>query len=551
MRSIDIMRNRRAPATDLQRSVVGTIGKISYDATRLALLGTSQIFKQFMGVAVGSMISNGAVQAPRMLNYFARGFRHMNHPMLNEFNISQRGTILGGFFSEATDVISERGLIKKNVLAKVLDLRKSIGDTIAKPLGAGDAGVARASWWMYYLDYLYKKGVDVNAIDFETIRPDYDAAAYAEQMVSRMQNANDRASMPELYASGDPFLKIMRDFALPFSSFSVNMNRRMANDIDILYNGTSSQKLQAYRSLQSAVVEQFVFNSMKVYLLGSATQAGADLLSDYFEISDDELEKVYKSAYGDTRKTKTEKVIWNSIEDIFMGALPAPVKSGIKEYVNKSYVALTGVDEEWQNGPFYVYRTTDDPDFPSWIDYTGVYGMYGKTIYDVGKMGEMAITGEYEAAEGAKVEMSDNEQRAVMASALIDFAALAGVSDQDVSSINTKLKRQIKKHLGREYGKDIQITVPKKAATIADPFRDVDREVSAERFVRFWNDPETTEQERYNVIKQGVINKRTWTEKAGEGRVSFMDALKKLDRKAYIKVKLLKKKAEREVKLGQ
>jgi peptide deformylase len=147
--------------------------------------------------------------------------------------------------------------------------------------------------------------------------------------------------------------------------------------------------------------------------------------------------------------------------------------------------------------------------------------------------------------------MSDNEQRAVMASALIDFAALAGVSDQDVSSINTKLKRQIKKHLGREYGKDIQITVPKKAATIADPFRDVDREVSAERFVRFWNDPETTEQERYNVIKQGVINKRTWTEKAGEGRVSFMDALKKLDRKAYIKVKLLKKKAEREVKLGQ
>jgi hypothetical protein len=540
-KAINIQRDEKVPLTDADRRVMKVIAQISFDAGRLALLGTSQVFKQFVGVAAGGLWTAGPTEAPRMLRYFAKGMSLANHPMLREFNISQRGTIMGGFFDPASSKITEKGLSERTMFDRVMETRQKIGEAIGKPLEKGDAGVARASWWMYYLDHLYKRGVDIESIDFADIKPDYDAAAYAEHMVSRMQNANDRASMPELYKSGNWSLKLIRDLAVPFSSFAINMRMRMAQDIDSVINGPKEDRIRALNSLNATVMEQFVFNSMKVYLLGNATAMGANLLSEYYDIDTKDKEKYKDAAFSGDKKTDSEKVFWNSIEDLALGGLPSFVKTPTKQGFNYMYNALTGTDEEFNNGPFFIYSNTLDDTYPVWLEYAGQYGTLGKTVVDVARYGEQAITGTTTGYEGLEAKLTEGERKAAWTAFIIDGAALLGVSDQDVSSLNSKLKRQLMKKYAYTYGGEKIIKVPFKPKSAVSFLRSGKTDERVSNFINAWNNLDDADREQ--MIIEGLRAGRVYTD-------AFEEELLRQDssRKIYNRYRALYRKNIREAK---
>ena len=113
---------------------------------------------------------------------------------------------------------------------------------------------------------------NISSIDWqnEHKNPNQDAAAYAEQMVSRLQNANDSSSMADAFKDTNTAKRVLKNMALPYSTFAVNQRARMTSDLQKIIHGSIDGREDALKSLSATIVEQAVFNGIKLYVLKNA-----------------------------------------------------------------------------------------------------------------------------------------------------------------------------------------------------------------------------------------------------------------------------------------
>ena len=100
---------------------------------------------------------------------------------------------------------------------------------------------------------LKRQGIKLDDINWQTEHenPNLEAAAYAEQQVSRTQNPNDVSSGSSFYRDSRGTSGFFKNLVLPFSTFVVNAGSH--HDVQkILYGGN---KAEAFKSLVGAAAE--------------------------------------------------------------------------------------------------------------------------------------------------------------------------------------------------------------------------------------------------------------------------------------------------------
>lgn len=115
---------------------------------------------------------------------------------------------------------------------------------------------------------------------------------------------------------------------------------------------------------------------------------------------------------------------------------------------------------------------------------------------------------------------------------LYNAALKLGETPKSLKSIMSRYE------VGKALIKNVQGNLQYKpeAITITE-FKLSDKESAVENFIRFYKDPKLTPKQKNDVIMQGVVEGRTWTEKSTEGRKSFMEELKRTDLDLYYEVR--------------
>jgi hypothetical protein len=485
-RNVHIMRKRIKESVDIQRfsqakpdvggaAVEKILTKVQMKGARIALGSLSQFLKQYPSVAFATVVNLGT-DAP----LFFKALTISNeHKLFEQFNIGERGSTKAGFNKEVDFEGMKKtkfGSSLQSTWSRIGDASSKLTDLIMTPLVKSDVSVARTSWLAYYMQDLKRQGVDINGIDWSRAheQTNEEAAAYAEQMVSRTQNANDISSMPDLYqrrGGGG----IIKNIFLPFSSFSTNMRAKMTNDLQKILHG--GEKGEAALSLTASLAEQAAFNYVKVYAISTGVTYLYQTLAKAFGVWDDDDEEKAKAKdkiditiAGHTVSTtdKAKKVFANTFSDFFfsgLGALP-------QEYLQKGLSAIyaahateTYPDAKGKSGGPMVNNKPPlfwSPKLDETQTRINGFGLYGGTLqrfidlYDNFEPSVMGTTDHYDKGgftpETSKAAISDTEKRVMLITMVVDMAALAGVSDADLIRVNDKLRDHVKQQIQKEHG---------------------------------------------------------------------------------------------------
>jgi hypothetical protein len=304
--------------------------------------------------------------------------------------------------------------------------------------------VARTSWLAYYMQDLHKQGVKIEDIDWNKAHENIneEAAAYAEQQVSRNQNPNDVSSGAVAFKDRG-YGQIVKNVYLPFSTFAINQRVRMTNDVQKLVYG--GEKGEALKSLGATLVEQAVFNGIKAVALAPlASVLGTGMLAG-FGYEDDDKESVYKNA--------GKKFGASLFSDFFFSGMGTLPQEGLQHVSNQ--ITKAAIDKEF----FYNYDPTKFGQ-PEFIKYLGIYGtalgaantVFQDSKYIDGETTKVTHGGFESKVETTEAKMSDKETRLARAIFMIDFMNLTGVSDAFVNQINGQVKKGFKKEMDKKYG---------------------------------------------------------------------------------------------------
>lgn len=321
---------------------------------------------------------------------------------------------------------------------------------------------------------LLSKGIDINAIEWnkahETFNPE--AAAYAEQMVSRSQNPNNNTELGSLYRDTQGGSLILRNVVLPFSSFAVNQRVRMINDMEKILRG--GDKAEAIRSLTATLAEQAIFNAVKVYILAPLTTMGARSLAaafGFWDDKDEEKSKAYENidiniADAHFKTTdKFKKFAANTIGDFFFNGMGNATQQELQDKMNWLYSNIAS--ETYPNGGkptttpklFYTY----DPSKEDRGNFTGagMYGILPSQIADLNRNKHEVFTGTTErvikgGTENVKqtetADITPEERKLFALSFMINVFAVAGIGDAEVTSINRKMQHIMDQKMKERYG---------------------------------------------------------------------------------------------------
>ena len=185
-------------------------------------------------------------------------------------------------------------------------LKKSNELYLKQILVKSDLIVARASWLAYYEHKLKKMGL--NAPDYKTHVQNQEAADYAQHMVDRNQNISEAAKGGSLQTSNNPYVKLIRQTAFPFSSFTMNQKSRMISDMKTWASRTSTKESKriAKLSLIGMVVEISTFNLVRVLIAEAVVSAAYAYLGE----DEDEEEKAKR------RKKQLSRAIGSGVTDV-------------------------------------------------------------------------------------------------------------------------------------------------------------------------------------------------------------------------------------------
>jgi hypothetical protein len=256
----------------------------------------------------------------------------------------------------------------------------------------------------------------------------------------------------------------------------------MTNDVQKLLYGSKADRKEAGRSLTATAVEQVLFNTMKIYVLGTITTAGARGIASQFGMWDDDDKKKAEDREDISIKVggtsfntsaKLKKLAANTASDFFFSGMGGATQSVLQKGMNGIYGLIA--TEEYANGKtnespklFYSYdpARASDPDYSA----LGMYGIVWQRLSELRKTGGIAITGQTDeyvkgGPEGNfEVERTDvtDEERAINTlSFLSSLSGFAGVGDAEVSIMNKKLQAIIDQNMGRRYGGNKTIVVSK------------------------------------------------------------------------------------------
>jgi len=462
--SINSQRGQSIPLGRFEKLVLNTANLVQAKGMRLGLASGSQLLKQYPSVAINTIGNLGSDAG-----LFFTALRVPNNLKLFDlYNISQRGSTKAGYERDLNIESIDKAQFG-NDLNKVISHAKKISDKVSeslfKSLVNSDVSVARTSWLSYYMKDLQRQGKSID-IDWknEHLNPNEEAASYAEQMVARNQNANDPSSMPNWYKSnGSGWGAVVRNVTMPFSSFALNARMKMTLDAKkILYGGN---KNEAVKSLVSTALEQTAFNALKVYLISSATTAGAGAIMSAFGIDQPDKNSV----------NKLKTFAGNTANDIFFGGIGTlpnyiAVKGLNTAYALVSQTVSPQADYE-KNKPQLIFQYNPKNKEQSTFGEYGIYGVLPKKLLtDIpqitpfldGKTDKYTKGTQYRPAKIEPAYLTDNEHNLATMIFMIDALAIAGVSDADVSMINTKMRAKFLKAMSTKYGSqmDIKVKVP-------------------------------------------------------------------------------------------
>src|SRR5690606_5987715 len=137
-----------------------------------------------------------------------------------------------------------------------------------------------------------------------------------------------------------------------------------------LIHGSIDGRGKAVQSLSAAIVEQAVFNAIKLYVFkNGAIFLGSSILKYIMGWEDEDIDEVYASAKKYTNKT----FMTNVISDIFFSGMGGFTQSGMQAITNKVVKLITDTDEDL----FYSFK--NDPEksgVPDWVGMVGAYGTF-------------------------------------------------------------------------------------------------------------------------------------------------------------------------------
>lgn len=478
-------KNKQLPAPAAEAAVVKFLNVLQVKGARIALGSISQLPKQYLSVASSTLANLGTD-----MGLYFKAFGVSNKIKLFELSsIATRGGAKAGYNHDADVAAIERSVksndIRRNTKEVLSNIAK-IAEASMAALVKSDVSVARTSWLAYYMQDLKRQGTDLSTIDWDKAHESFndEAAAYAEQMVSRSQNPNNNTELATYYRDVKGLGSVLKNIVLPFSSFSTNQRVRMTNDMQKLFKG--GEKAEAARSLAATALETGVFNAIKIYALSELTTAGARALASVFGMwgEDDEAKKndyqsidikVGESTFNVSDKQK--RLVSNVMNDYFFSGLGGLVQQASQKGMNWIYSNMAS--EEYPNGGnakknpelFYVYENKGDG--YDWAS-LGMYGILPKQFSDVIGGAEEAILGQTDkvvkGGMGEKVvtEKSDittEEQQAAALNFIINSFAMFGLGDAEVTNINRKMGAIMEKKMKVRYGGETTLTISSKGKT--------------------------------------------------------------------------------------
>ena len=420
---------------------------------RSALASFTQFAKQYLSVSFNLFGNLGTdvdlvIDAIKMSN---------SSEFFNSKNIGLRGSTKAGFNKESIfrqDDSNLRSAFENN--------SSQLYELLMKPLEMSDVSIARTSWLAFYMKDLRKRGVKftTDEIMSEGYKLDEEASAYAEQMVSINQNANDASSMASAFKNTDTAMQFIKNVFLPFSTFATNQRARMTLDFKNVINGSTEQRKESAKSLVATMAEQAVFNGIKIALNYALTVAGISASKMIGLIDDDDEERAKKFL----KEGLWNKFKMNTINDMFFTGMGSLTEKGLQTVTNEAFKITDN------KPPFFIFDGSNEPGITSdWGVYSSgvkLYYNFGNDIYKLAKPYKTVVGGGYET----KIVEIDGElpkeaRNAYALNLVIDGLTLFGMSDQTVSTVNNRIRRDADKFvLDNLGGKKIEITSPVNAS---------------------------------------------------------------------------------------
>ncbi len=388
-------------------------------SARLALAGFIQFPKQLtVGISTIAALGKDFALLPESYGDAVSAMMDKDswqNKLMEGEQIHERGRVLGGI-EKIGDAITQHAILdgdektaaryRKLVTHKAGVWTDRVGYMALK---AGDVLSAQAAWMAYYKQKIREKGVDLNDPSWHTNK-DPEAAAYANQMVERSQNANTIQGMPEIYKEKGG-TKYVLDMLFAFSSFALNMNKRMARDFKMIGSGPKEDKIFAARDLTGVALEALLFSMTSVAAaeLGKMWAAWA-----IGALTGDDPEKDKKA------RGYWEKVIARSVWDVVFGAMPEVFAHYPKKAINQM------THDKDKRDLFYVSSDAN----------LGLFGPLGE------QMGYV-IDGVYYAIDKEKPE----DKQLATAMAIVALSQMILFSDQ---TITIPLTREASRKLNKK-----------------------------------------------------------------------------------------------------
>ena len=347
-------------------------------------------------------------------------------------------------------------------------------------LSRPDIFVARSSFKSYYLQNLKRRGISTD-IDWRTHKPDMEAVEYAEAMVNRQQNVSDPMLAGEFLASDDPMRKMTRKGVFPFASFILNQKARMYNDLNTIFNGTSTteDKVAAARSLAGLAVELATFQLIGFGIRRLYDSISAALLGD----EDDEETKRKKMINATKYPIKNivndiisplpgmtdVSVTWalNTVLSYYPWMDDKEVKDAVKD--RNKILELKGEDPmDAKTEAEFIKNIKDEATYQVFKDENdrqwGMYGIASATYQELFDVSKLATTGEfiddYQGRETTKKLLESDREKVKYAVPFV-IAYSTGLLPKDVGTISENYIKRIKKKAVTEKQYDRYETVQK------------------------------------------------------------------------------------------
>lgn len=434
--------NRTSPEA---RAAIQLLNVVSGKGVRIALQGTAQFLKQYPSVGLNTLTNLGT----DMDLYFKSIARFGLHdPIFDQSGIGLRASQHGGTSFEL-DLRKVQNTDFSGPVIKALSKMTQFGDKMNKvfsyALTTADDAVARNSWGAYYMQDLRKQGVDLDAVDWSSEHKNInkEAAAYAEQMVSRNQIQNDPSKQANfLYGGGvesgkDLGSVVLKGLAFPFSSFARNAQARLESDLRKFSGG---DRKEATISIISGIAEAAAFNALKIAIIGTAVNAGAAAILPKFG---------FNQPADKDLADRAKQIPAQALNDVLLSGFGAMADNMIVKGLNR--VANPNEDKKLAQWlvPNYDPGRYGEPDF----GLAGIYGVLPGKLYQLQQEANY-IDGQPtgEAYDGHKKEvvkyrsqLTERQQNMAQMVFAIDVLGVLGVSDAEILRLNQKLYREMAK----------------------------------------------------------------------------------------------------------